>query len=53
MNLDRDVIYRFLNILVTLGLFVFAIAVYVGCISDPVISVRVLRLSHNNSVNYS
>ena len=30
-----------------------AIAVYVGCIYDPVISVRVLHLFHNNSVNYS
>ena len=30
-----------------------AVAVYVGCICDPVISVRVLRLSHNNSLNYS
>ena len=30
-----------------------AVAVYVGCICDPVISVRVLRLSHKNSVNYS
>ena len=27
--------------------------IYVGCICDPVISVKVLRLSHNNSVNYS
>ena len=30
-----------------------AIAVYVGCMYDPVISVRFLRLSHNNSMNYS
>ena len=30
-----------------------AIAVYVGCICDPVISVRILRLLHNNSVDYS
>ena len=30
-----------------------AIAVYVGCIFDPVISVRVLRLLHKNSVDYS
>ena len=30
-----------------------AIAVYVGCICDLVISVGVLRLSYNNSVNYS
>ena len=28
-----------------------AIAVYVGCICDPVISVRVLHLLHNNSVD--
>ena len=28
-----------------------AIAVYVGCICGPVISVRVLHLSHNNLVN--
>ena len=31
----------------------YAIAVYAGCMYDPVISVRVLRLSHNNSMNYS
>ena len=30
-----------------------AIAVYVGCMCDLVISVRVLCLSHNNLVNYS
>ena len=30
-----------------------AIAFYVCCICDPVISVRVLRLLHNNSVDYS
>ena len=30
-----------------------AIAVYVGCIYDPMISVRVLRLFHNNWVGYS
>ena len=30
-----------------------AIAVYVGCMYDLVISVRVLHLSHNNSMNYS
>ena len=33
--------------------FSFAIAVYVGCICDPVISVRILHLSHSNSMNYS
>ena len=31
----------------------YAIAVYVSCICDPVISVRVLRLLHNNLVDYS
>ena len=30
-----------------------ATAVNIGCIYDPVISVRVLLLLHNNSVNYS
>ena len=30
-----------------------AVAVYVSCICDPVISVRVLHLSHNNLMNYS
>ena len=30
-----------------------AIAVYVGCMCDPVISIGVLCLSHNNSVSYS
>ena len=30
-----------------------AITVYVSCICDPVISVRVLHLLHNNSVDYS
>ena len=33
--------------------FTVAIAVYVGCIYDPVISVRVLRLLHNNESGYS
>ena len=28
-----------------------AIVVYVGCLCDPVISVRILRLLHNNSVD--
>ena len=35
-------------IFMQINLFV-AIVVYVGCICDPVISVRVLRLLHNNS----
>ena len=41
------------NVKVKILKVLFAIAVYVGCIGDPVISVRVLCLLHNNSIDCS